>query len=59
MNTSELISAWYYEFYVIDSKFNKIHNGIEFKTFQKYAKENDYDLALAIEKLKQNYYNKV
>ena len=59
MNTSELISAWYYEFYVRDSKFNKIHNGIEFLTFKIYAKENNYDIALAIEKLKQNYYNKM
>lgn len=59
MNTSELISAWYYEFYIKKSEFNDIHRGIEFRTFQRYAKENEYDLALAIEKLKQSYYNKM
>ncbi len=59
MNTSQLIAAWYYEFYIKKSEFNKAHRGIEFKTFQKYAKENNYDIALAIEKLKENYYNKM
>ena len=37
MNTSQLIAAWYYEFYIKKSEFNKAHRGIEFKTFQKYV----------------------
>tara|TARA_R110001592_G_scaffold32260_6_gene113154 strand:+ start:3788 stop:3967 length:180 start_codon:yes stop_codon:yes gene_type:complete len=59
MNNSELIALWYEEFYVKREGENNTDIHVEFITFKKNMVKYNYDFDIAIEKIRESYYNKM